>query len=446
MVIHRRRFIRHSLGAGAVLFVGCQPDGGGSGDPDMLRMMPLDGGLPPDRGLPPPDGGMPPPDGASDMDPGSEDGMPPDVAPDMAPPIDCDDPFAGGDLQSVLRWANGDDPTYHQQLGQGWDGRQYYDLSQLTQDDLLSSNQQFFVRTLYPDTLDPRTTDWSVQINGLVDAPVEFDASEIADAAEPRGGFVLECAGNGDFAQFGLLSAAEWDGVPLLDVIRERTNIDPQAVAVKVSGYDDHSVPSRGGHSTPGAAWIFTFDQLESFGGFLATGMNGVRLPLSHGRPVRMYMPTWYGCSCIKWVNEITLVGTNEPSTGQMIEFASRTHQPGRPPLARDFLPASMDQAAMPIRIEHYRLDGEDVFRVVGVLWGGYAPTHKLEVRFGFDGDWEPVDVCPPMTSNQPWSLWEHAWRPERPGTYNIRCRIADPSVSQKRLDVGFYDRSVRLG
>jgi DMSO/TMAO reductase YedYZ molybdopterin-dependent catalytic subunit len=439
MAIHRRRFIRHSLGAGAVLFVGCQPDGGGSDDPDMLQIIPMDGGTPPDGTATDMGGG-----GGSD---GGLSDMAGDMAPDMAPPIECDDAFAGGDLQSVLRWASGgDNPTYHQPLGQGWDGRQYFDLSQLTHDNLLSSNEQFFIRTMYPDTLDPRTTDWSVQINGLVDTPVEFDASELVEVGEPKGAFVLECSGNGDFAQYGLLSAAEWDGVPLLDVIRERTNIDPEAVAVKVSGYDDHSIPSNGGHSTPGAAWVYTFDQIESFGGFLATKMNGVHIPLSHGRPVRMYMPTWYGCSCIKWVNEITLVGPDEPSTSQMIEFASRTHQRGQPRLAKDFLPASMDQAAMPIRIEHYRLDGEDVFRVVGILWGGYAPTEKLEVRFGFDGDWEPVDVCPPMTSNQPWSLWEHAWRPDGPGMYNIRCRIADPFVSQKRLDIGFYDRSVRLG
>ena len=367
------------------------------------------------------------------------------VEPDMAPPIVCDDAFAGGELQSVLGFASGDRPPFHRRLGQGWDGRLYFDLSQLEFNDLLTENDQFFVRTLYPDTLDPETTEWSLRINGLVDAPVEFDASEIIDAAEPKGGIVLECSGNGDFSQFGLLSAAEWDGVSLLDVIEARTNISPAAVAVKVSGYDDHSIPSRGGHSTPGAAWIYTFDELREFDGFLATHMNGVPVPPDHGRPVRMYMPGWYGCACIKWVNEITLVDAEEEATSQMREFASRTHQRGVPRLARDYLPASMDQAAMPIRIEHWRVDGEDLFRVVGILWGGYAPTNELEVRFDSDEDWQPVDVCPPMTHNQPWSLWEHVWRPQGTGTYTIRCRINNPFVPQRRLDFGFYDRSVRL-
>lgn len=433
MAIHRRRFIRHSLGAGAFLFVGCSPDGGSGGDdPDMLQIVPADGGLPP------PDGAL------ADMDPGM---MTADlgIEPDMMPPIQCDDPYAGGDLQAVMQWASGDNPPFHRPLGQGWDGRLYFDLSQLEHGNLISANDDFFVRTLYPDTLDPNSDEWTVQINGLVDTPVEFDAREIADAAQPMGAFVLECSGNGDFSQFGLLSAAEWDGVPLLDAIRERTNISPDAVAVKVSGYDDHSIPSNGGHSTPGAAWVYTFEQLETFGGFLATKMNGVPVPPNHGRPMRMYMPTWYGCSCIKWVNEITLVDADEPSTGQMLEFASRTHQMGRPGLARDFLPASMDQAAMPVRVEHWRVDDENVFRVVGIMWGGYAPTANLEVRFGFDGDWEPVDVCPPMTSNQPWTLWEHAWRPRGPGMYDIRCRINDAFTPQRRLDIGFYARTIQL-
>lgn len=438
MSINRRRFIRHSMGAGVFLFVGCSPDGdGGGGDGgDALGFLPNDGALPP-------------PDGTNGPDMGAlGDGPLPDVPlePDMAPPVMCDDPWAGGDLRSVLQFTNGDNPTYHQRLGRGWDGRLYFDLGQLERGNLLTPNDQFFVRTLYPDTLDPNTADWSIQINGLVDTPVEFDVSEIANAAEPKGGFVLECSGNGDFSQFGLLSAARWDGVPLMDVINERVNVSPGAVAVKVRGYDNHSTPSNGGHSTPGAAWIYTFDQIEQFDGFLATKMNGVTVPPDHGFPVRMYMPGWYGCSCIKWVDEITLVGPDEPSTGQMMEFASRTHQRGVPRLARDFLPASMDQAAMPVRIEQWSVDGEDVFRVVGILWGGYAVTDALEVRFNFGEDWQPVDTCPPMTANQPWTLWEHVWRPQGPGTYTIRCRINDAFTPQKRLDIGFYDRTVRLG
>jgi DMSO/TMAO reductase YedYZ molybdopterin-dependent catalytic subunit len=96
----------------------------------------------------------------------------------------------------------------------------------------------------------------------------------------------------------------------------------PGASRVLVAGFDDHSQPSQA--SVAGASWIFTFEQLTRAGAFLATHMNGAPLALDHGAPVRLFVPGWYGCACIKWVNEIRLVGENEPATSQMQEFAAR--------------------------------------------------------------------------------------------------------------------------
>src|SRR5262249_31474879 len=157
---------------------------------------------------------------------------------------------------------------------------------------------------------------------------------------------------------------------------------------VLVSGFDQHSKPSQ--KSTPGASWIFTREQLESFGAFLATGMNGEALTKDHGAPLRLVVPRWYGCTCIKWLNEIALVGEDAPATSQMKEFASRTHQDGVPALARDYLAASMDQAAMPVRVERWRVASGVLYRIVGVMWGGYALTDALELRDNPDRPREP--------------------------------------------------------
>ncbi len=97
-----------------------------------------------------------------------------------------------------------------------------------------------------------------------------------------------------------------------------------KATRVLVSGFDDHSQPSRS--SVAGASWIFTFEQLEAAGAFLATEMNGKPLSPDHGFPVRLVVPRWYGCACIKWVNEILLVDEEAPVTSQMREFAGRGH------------------------------------------------------------------------------------------------------------------------
>jgi DMSO/TMAO reductase YedYZ molybdopterin-dependent catalytic subunit len=237
------------------------------------------------------------------------------------------------------------------------------------------------------------------------------------------------------------MSAARWAGAPVTDVVESLLAPDPAATRVLIGGFDMHSAPSAGGRSAPGASWIFTFEELERAGAFFATEMNGEPLPPDHGAPVRLYVPGWYGCTCIKWVDEIRFVDDDEPATSQMIEFAGRTHQDGVPTLARDYIPATMDQAAMPIRVEKWARDGRILYRVVGVSWGGYEPTDAL--MFSDGGSVSPVDVCPAQTQNQTWTLWQHLWEPLEAREYELVMSVADDAIPTRRLDTGYYRRTV---
>ena len=119
--------------------------------------------------------------------------------------------------------------------------------------------------------------------------------------------------------------------------------------------------------SVPGAAWVFRRDDLERAGAFLAIGMNNSDLPPEHGAPVRLIVPNWYGCTCIKWLSRIDVVDDDEPASSQMREFAARTHQHGIPALAYEYEPAVIDVAAVPVRVERWRVQGSIVYRVVGI-------------------------------------------------------------------------------
>ncbi len=50
--------------------------------------------------------------------------------------------------------------------------------------------------------------------------------------------------------------------------------------------------------------------------------------------------------------------------------------------LAKDFEAANIDLAAMPIRVEQWRVGGKVVYRVIGILWGGEKQTNGLDIRF----------------------------------------------------------------
>ncbi|MGH9198098.1 MAG: molybdopterin-dependent oxidoreductase, partial [Acidimicrobiia bacterium] len=286
----------------------------------------------------------------------------------------CDaDPFAAGRLLGTLPLfgPGADDTPLEKMLGSGLDARFFTDVSTLGPGTLITPNEKFFIRTSYPDLLDSRAP-WKIAVRGLVKRPVNLRLAELAPLAVPRGTYLIECCGNTNPRNFGLMSAARWSGIPISHVL-SKLEILPRATHVQISGFDHHSpLPRR---SVPGASWIFTFDQLERSGAFLATGMNEVPLPRDHGFPVRLIVPRWYGCASIKWVNEIVLLDEAAPSTDHMREFATRTHQDGIPSLARDFKPATVDQAAMAVRIEKWLVDGKIVYRVVGIMWGGSKPT-----------------------------------------------------------------------
>ena len=128
-----------------------------------------------------------------------------------------------------------------------------------------------------------------------------------------------------------------------------------------------------------------------------------------------------------------------------MTEFATRTHQEGRPALARDFTPAVIDLAAMPVRVEKWLLDGRVVYRLVGVMWCGSKPTNALQIRFRPSEPFVPVSDCPLPETTAAWTLWSHLWRPAEPRRYQIVLRVNDPAVRTRRLDVFFYTREVTV-
>jgi DMSO/TMAO reductase YedYZ molybdopterin-dependent catalytic subunit len=324
--------------------------------------------------------------------------------------------------------------------GAGLEGRLYTDLAELDADHLITDNQDFYVRTRYPDLLDP-AMPWSVTLGGLVEAPVMLGLEELLALEADQGVHLLECSGNFRARGFGLLSAAAWSGVPLAALL-ERVQPLPSAARVLVTGFDQYT--SGSGGSTPGASWILSPDQWRATGAFLATRMNGVPLPLDHGYPLRLFNPGWYGCSAVKWVQSIDWVADDAASTSQMLEYASRTQQVGVPALARDYAAPQIEQAAMPVRIEKHRGPSGVCYRVVGILWGGAAPVRELGVSFDAGQQFESLSLTGEH-GNASWSLWSLDWLPPAPGRYTIQCRIESPSVPTRRLDAGYYARSVAI-
>lgn len=242
----------------------------------------------------------------------------------------------------------------------------------------------------------------------------------------------LECAGNGR-AGFGraapgelswgpgAVSTATWEGVPLRWILR-RAGPTPGAREVLITGFDgDAGAPVESGRifarSLPIDRAMTDPDLL------IATRMNGVRLPRSHGGPVRLVVPGWYAMASVKWVRRITVLTTPFRGYFQTSKYVYERGNRGRrasSPVSevrvKSILTNPSPGARLPI--------GRPV-RLRGKAWSGRGPVVRVEVDVG--AGWQAAALSR-GTGRHEWSQWDFSWRPEKVGRIEVRIRATDAS------------------
>jgi DMSO/TMAO reductase YedYZ molybdopterin-dependent catalytic subunit len=343
-----------------------------------------------------------------------------------------------GTLLGVVPFSDEGNPPMAMPIGSELDGRLFTDLSTFMPENAVTPPELFFIRTRASKRLGPLPA-WKVEVSGLANRPFAIAAEALAHKARPLGTHLMECSGNTRSAHFGMMSIAAWHGVPLREILDVAGTRSPGA-RVLVSGFDEYQEESM--DSVPGASWIFSREELLSARAFLATQMGGHPLTTDHGAPVRLLVPGWYGCVCIKWVKRIELVPEDAPATSQMQEYAGRTLQTGVPPLARDYRPAIMGAAAMPVRVEKWRAGGKIRYRIIGIRWGSVGPSPGCEIRFNPEEPFVRVASVKSLAGGD-WSCWSHDWIPPGAKKFTIRLRVEAPDT--RKLDAGYYDRSFEI-
>ena len=174
--------------------------------------------------------------------------------------------------------------------GVGLDARLVTDLSKLEPNKLITPNELAYIRTEMPAAAAEATAKgpWMLDASGLVAQPAALRLDELARQSKNRGPHLFECSGNGNPANFGLMSVAEWEGVALTEVVA-RLKPSKDATGILVSGFDHVGQNSQ--RSIVGASWVFPLASLDALGAFLAVRMNGEPVPADHGKPVRLVVP-----------------------------------------------------------------------------------------------------------------------------------------------------------
>jgi hypothetical protein len=110
--------------------------------------------------------------------------------------------------------------------------------------------------------------------------------------------------------------------------------------------------------------------------------------------------------------------------------------------LARDFKPATVDPAALPLRVEKLEADGAARYRIRGILWGPRIAPGALRIRVEPGPGFVPVENVEDG-DGRTWAFWSHGFRPSAPGRYRIELAVV--GVPTRRLDMGFYAREIEI-
>ena len=252
-------------------------------------------------------------------------------------------------------------------------------------------NARFYVRNHFQiPRLDPAV--WRLNVTGLVDRPLSLSLRDLSNMPAQTRVVTLECAGNGraylnprvkgEQWNFGAVSTAEWTGVPLSEVL-DRAGVKQSAQQVLFRGTDSGTVDGAG-ESIHFERSLGLHDARDS-DVLLAYAMNGEALPIQHGYPLRVIVPSWYAVASVKWLAEIELIG--EPFQGHYQTGAYFYEWQRDGGIVRE--PVTLQRVRSLItepEADAGMARGEITVR--GVAWSGAAPISRVDVSVN-GGPWQ---------------------------------------------------------
>jgi sulfane dehydrogenase subunit SoxC len=288
-----------------------------------------------------------------------------------------------------------------------------------------------------PD-VDPAT--FELAIDGRVRNPMALTLADLRARPAVTMPVVMECAGSGR-ARLAprpisapwheeAIGCAEWTGTPLRGVLEEAGLLD-DAVEVLFTGHDrgiDQGVEQDYQRSLP-------IEEAMLDDVLLAYAMNGQPLPASHGFPLRLVVPDWYGMASVKWLRSITAIA--EPFEGvqqaQLYRYRSSEDDPGTP-VTRKRPRALMAPPGVPEFLTRTRHVPVGRTPIEGRAWSGADPVARVE--FSADGgrSWQDARL---QERNGPhgWSAWSYEWDADEPGDYELCVRATDSAGNVQPLD-----------
>jgi len=232
-----------------------------------------------------------------------------------------------------------------------------------------------------------------IMINGLVDKPLTFSIDALKRYPQITKICFIECGGNSNAGWrsapiqsaagyvHGLVSNAEWTGVPLRLLLNE-CGIQAEAKWAIAEAAD-------------GAALNVSLP-IEKLldDAILALYQNGERLRPENGYPVRLLLPGWEGIVNVKWLRQLKLVDQPAMTRDETAQYTDllptgKARQFSFTMQAKSLITSPSVGMTLP--------DNPGIYQVTGLAWSGNGKIRKVEVSADGGDTWVEAELSDPV-------------------------------------------------
>ena len=228
-----------------------------------------------------------------------------------------------------------------------------------------------------------------LMIHGLVQKPLVFTVDELRQFPSESHIYFMECSGNPSFLPpwgktaaevAGLVSCAEWTGVPLKTVLQE-VGVEPAAEWIIAEGAD-------------GAAMTRSIPMSKCMDDVLLVySQNGERLRPEQGYPLRLFVPGYEGNTHIKWLRRLHVVkqaGYTREETAKYTDLMDD----GR---ARKFSFIMECKSIITHPSGTHKLTRKGKHEMRGIAWSGRGRIAHVDVSVDGGNTWTEAQLQQPV-------------------------------------------------
>ena len=223
--------------------------------------------------------------------------------------------------------------------------------------------------------IDPRTWKLSITLEGRIIRQLRY--SDLLGMERQLRYVTLRCISN--TLKSDLMGTAQWAAVRLAQLLDCKT-LPAGIIEVAFIGTEGHDDSLK-------------IDYAYSNDVLLAFGMNGKTLSRTHGFPLRLLAPRYYGCRNVKWIHEIRFVRKPYFGTWQRLGYTAE-------PVIH-----------IASHIDRLRRNGPMV-EFGGVSFAGSRSIKAVRVRAN-NGPWESARLEPALSA-WTWTRWVAQLRADR--------------------------------